>query len=820
MVQVIATSTDYMVSATPDLETFSTTTISDPGGGAFPNHRIYHLPAPNVVGLTNMQVFFEVESADNATRWRGLLQWNGPSDPNWPSPQDGGNPWFDNRFSFIGPAIPQFTGVVAIDPNIGESGYAHEVLVNAWGQDPAQYPFGDPAVGAGNHVIVENHSEQPNTVTYYMQGQQRGKVLTMPIPATALVGDRIVVIFLSQQPGGGDDQSSTIVAPIPPLSYVKPSGNDAPFISKTWLSDYTHNHDFTGQYPRDLNNYPFPVDEDGTGNFVCRPGVLRFYQDPVTGQLLSKRDPGDQQTEHFGYWYSRWQGESTAALNGSSIASTIMVGSTILTVPLKPEGTPPEEPDPPPPTEYRFFIDGGKVNYDFLHFSAVMLVLRNEPGSELYGAPYRRDDTVELGDQFGSDLSITRNAGPNNADILPPELSIQPAHPTDLIVTAFTYQGKIEWGNPLGDTSFHYESSPSTVRFFRTGQSGYFPDGEPPGTTPGYISGDAWYTTEPARTIWLSDFRLPGFDDSGWETGISDVIEDYYTDDFPIIRPNPPSVANWYHYAFEMYEVFYFREEFDIPDPPAGSYFAGGLVRQVGGHTIGATWANGYYGWFLGFGMPSSRWSPPFHVNYAPLSGIDDHFADAYGFQRSSSYYFRNRGGIWYSLNYHGTGWHWVPVPNGGPYCISGYIYAWRQPWDDVGDGGGINHGIPAGIHHTVDLRWTQFDGTAVSGLRDTSSTSPLDPPLINVVREREEDVVFGNSSWILNRELYIQTAGERALYPGSQWNYEFESMPPHLPEPLNDAYTFGTAIKFVWQDAGLPLGVSNNIKVTTQFIG
>jgi hypothetical protein len=797
MVVLVSHTEDFTVGADPVEILLSEMTISDPGGAGFPDFRLYDLPNVTFPGVTNMRAVINVLTG-TASNVRITVVWNASSDPDNPT-AGGGNVWFNN--SLLGSALSPGTAFSVDDPQVGELGNAREVLVNKFGQDPAIYgtDYGGVA-GPGNHLIVRDYSTAANSILVQLYGTPRGKTLTVPIPPGTVPGDRVVVIFMSQQAAGGDD---TLLLPRLPLAHFRGDNNNAPFISKCWFSDYTHNHQFTGPYPANEDS-PFPLSagvDDISGEFISRPGETVTYLDPVTGVTTSDRAPGDQQTGVTGFFFSRWQGED--ATDGSS-GSTVIVGSTEYRLPQNPPGTLPGTPLPPALDHYTFYIDGGRVRLDIGHFSACTLVLRNEFGAELYGPPYRRTATLfGLDQQTGQDLSISHN-GITHVITYPevPPLEIAPEDPTDLIVTAYTYEGRSIWGNPNAESSTTVVANTSNIRMFSMGTYGYQPDGEPPGTTPGWepIPGQGptiWPGIYPTAVPPLPDgWTKPGFDDSAWLVPVTrhSVVNggiDYISTPYE-------SVERWSHYAFERAEIVLWRMEFTIPSD--GYAFKDGTINTIMAHKSGPVMWDGWAVTDVAtWDMPFSRWYDATSYSKVPLYSITSR-STVYNGRVINQYYY---GGY--------NSRHAVPgLTLDETHCLSGWFYCWSGPWD-------IN---PAGINATITVNKSLFDGNRIEGLIDTSA-SMSDPPLVNLIRARETVVEPTlNRQWVLGRELYVQRAGARAGGVGT-YDYEFESVPPFLPvPPSGKVYSVGTGFRFVWRDAGPVLGTRTQGRSSVQWVG
>jgi hypothetical protein len=800
VVVLVSHTEDFTVGADPVEVLLAEMTISDPGGAGFPDNRRYDLPNVTVPGVTNMRAVINVLTG-TASNVRITVVWNASSDPDNPT-AGGGTQWFNNQI--VGTALSPGTVFSVDDPQIGDFGNAREVLVNKFGQDPVVYgtDYGGVA-GPGNHLIVRDYSTAANSILVQLYGTPRGKTLTVPIPPGTVPGDRVVVIFMSQQAAGGDD---TLLLPRLPLTHFRGDGDNAPAISKVWFSDYTHNHQFTGPYPENEDSaFAFRAGvDDISGEFISRPGETVTYLDPVTGVLTSDRAPGDQQTGFTGFFFSQWQGQG--ATDGSS-GSTIILGSTEYRLPQNPPGTLPGTPLPPALDHYTFHIDGGRVRLDISHFSACTLVLRNEFGAELYGGPYRRTPTLfGLDSQFGYDLSISHDGITHEITYPePPPLAIAPADPTDLIVTAYTYEGRSSWGNPNAEASDTVVADTSNIRMFSMGTWGYEPDGEPPGTTPGWVP-----IPDRGPTIWpglsanldpsyhLPDgWEKPGFDDSAWMVPVQrhSVVNggiDYISTPYE-------SPERWTHYAFPRAEIVLWRMEFTIPSD--GYAFKDGIVKTIMAHKSGPVM---WDGWGLTdnstWDMPWSRWYDATSYHNANLLPITN-FTRVYDGRVINQYYYNG-----HSLRY-GV----PPLTFDEPHCLAGWFYCWSGPWD-------IN---PAGINASITVNKSLFDGNRIEGLRDTSA-SMSDPPLVNLIRARETTVEPTlNRQWVLGRELYVQQAGQRAGGVGT-YDYEFESVPAYLPvPPSGKVYSVGTGFRFVWRDAGPVLGTRTGPRHSTvQFMG
>jgi len=834
-VVVLVSYTDqFTLEPTPDEELIWQYDIDDPGTG-FSTPREYNSP-PIPLGMTNLHFRADCIAVGAGPGGIGLnAKINDESNP-LSTPVPGGNGSdFQWLFSPVGvsPVVGAFNEAYDLntDHSTTSPGSSTEIGVNQYGQDPLIYG-GIPS--RSSYVIFTNTASRSSTIRISLYGTQRGTRLIVPVPLGTQIGDRVVVILLFQLPWGADSPylatvpTPTVAMATPPSSYIRGNGSFAPFATKQWWSDYTHNHEFTGAFGND-------VTLDGSGEFLPRAfegGITVWPADPDNGIPFSFQQfhHGDQQTRNRGITFSRV--DLSASLSNSTCS--VIMGSCRFRAPALPAGWVEGDPLPLPVTEFSFYLDGGKLNRDVTsHMSSITLCLRNEPGTESYGAPYRRGNSdpnfSQVGDLFGelgSDITLTVNAynQPNPGEIIampvPPTLRYLPADPTDLIITAFTYQGKAAWGNPLAEVEDVIELSTSNTRMLSLGIGGWQQDsGSELGWSPTYgnafngvdalgftLAGVPLYGNIPFDSAGRH-YMDPEYDDSFWDTPINTTNSFWYD---PVLYPGwalsyvtPPSIRSdawWAHYAFARGEIFAWRMTFDVPDD--GYVLKDGIWEAWSSHgPSGPTYTynpNTIYWWQQNF-------IPSFLMQYRTLYFGATHVYDQWNVD--PHYQWGTLVNNSNSLSRFASGSH-LGIPfNFGPQVFSGVFAAFDRP--------GTYANNPPGIHGTFRIRKTLYDGAMISGLRDMNA-HPGDPALTSLssVRETVTTGTGGNTPWLLGREVWVQPAGSRALTQ-ELYDYQFDQIPPFLPVPTGRpiggifggapdvTYCFGTGFRFVWRDAG-----------------
>jgi len=836
VVLLVGFTDQYTLDPMPADELIWTGDVSKPAGGSVVTH------SPIIpTGYTNLAFTTEILAlSGGSVTWGAKI--NDASDPDSnPANSPEGSSFFQltplENSTLIGSGIPgsmtawidqqrDFTFEAATDS-------ATEIGVNKYGQDPAVYPpsiYGPATVSRANHVVF-THSGAASTVRINLYGKPRGTRLTVPIPAGTIEGDRVVVILLFQLPYGGPEAygiNNTLIpvlrnqpvlnSSLPPSAYRRRDGSFAPFISKQWWADYTHNHDFTGAFGSNATL-------DGSGEFLPKEyegGVILIPADPDNGIPFAyqQRFHGDQQTNTNGLLFSHSEFGSS---RGAGSGSCVVMGSTRYRTPRLPAGWVDGDPVPAPVNEYTFYLEGGRLNADATaHMTALTFTLRNEVGTENYGAPYRRGNSDpnftavgSLLNEEGDDIYVSVNAynQPNPGEInhfpTPPELHYLPADPTDLIVTAYTYSGSQAWGNPLAEITDTFESDPSNTKIISLGLRGwqvaptsplgwdppfpfannpfpYIPGDSDTGAT---VTGNA--PLDSAGRHWLE----VDYDDSFWDTPVLKTNSyDGYADETycspPTVNPN----GWWAHYAFPRSELFAFRMMVNVESD--GYIFREGHYQGRFSHAVGFT--------LFGSGGVYTP-LPQYGINSFPrFAAIDNGYEGRLGqdFPKFQNGWITNYP---YSrwVGYSGFG---VPF-DFGPQIICGFFsnYAPPHTWPTN----------PSGLNIRLSFTKTLYDEARISGLIDRNAP-PGDPPLINLSSVRE--VVTGPVNaepWNLGREIWVQQAGGRALSQ-ELYDYAFDQVPPFLPVPSGAAmngtpffgapdvsFSYGTGFRFVWRDAG-----------------
>jgi hypothetical protein len=469
-----------------------------------------------------------------------------------------------------------------------------------------------------------------------------------------------------------------------------------------------------------------------------------------------------------------------------------MVGSTQFTLPGPLPGALPGDPLPDPPNEYTFFIDGGDVSQtDYM--SVCTIVLRDDVANVGFDPPYRRGTVVgsQLNSLFpfvGGSIQSVTDPGGNNTAPVPPPMEPQPLAANDVIITAFTYQGKGSYGNPLGDGLDVIDADTTNVRMYSMGLYGNEADGSElgyHGIVNNNVEPEGWNTV--------------GFDDSGWMTPAS--RSNTYGSHEPVTvlgLPYTTSANPWViPHAPIQYERVLWRMEFSL---------AGGGIHELD-HTL----INGFAAQMNGPMFLAVAADPILQPNAYAAQSVEDGDVPGDRWQLDGGHigaYLQGPNQYRTSIDGLPFDWFWatgvahyVPaIVYGATYCLSGEFFTWQSP-DWVADTN------PGGIQIRVEVIGTSFDGDSIGGLTDLTSVSAFDPPLQNLISVRQEALDSGFHTWILTRDLWVQTAGQRAEQ-GLPITYGFDRIPPFLPYPPADgvntlSYGFGTGFSFVWQDGG-----------------